>query len=169
MAIKIKNLEKISNTYAETRFVYKDLALDLSLTKIEAPGYDLPIPGSDIQASFDIGAIRNSLQNLFGTYPGQRFLFPEYGLNLQPWLFSPLTESNGNSLGLEIFSTIARWETRISVKNVYVTVDPDNYQYIINIIMDIPAFNITETIKSVLDVRKQSFQVLPTSKTSKFI
>ena len=30
MAIKIKSLEKIANTYTEQRFIYKDLALDLN-------------------------------------------------------------------------------------------------------------------------------------------
>ena len=37
MAIKIKSLEKIANTYTEQRFIYKDLSLDLAQTKIQAP------------------------------------------------------------------------------------------------------------------------------------
>lgn len=164
MAIRIKKLEKIANTYTEQRFTYKDLSLDLAQTKTEAPGYNLPVPGSDIRASFDYAAIRNSLQNLFGTMPGQRFLFPEYGLDLRPYLFTPITEANGNALGTRIFSTISTWENRIRVRNVYVNLDIDNQQYIINIIVEVPAFNTTTTIESVLDIRKQTFQVLPTSK-----
>ena len=63
MAIKLKNLEKLANDYTEQRFLYKDLSLDISQTKIQAPGYRIPVPGSDIRASFDLAAVRNSLQN----------------------------------------------------------------------------------------------------------
>jgi phage baseplate assembly protein W len=166
MAIKIKSLEKIANTYIEQRFIYKDLSLDIAQTKIEAPGYTIPVPGADIKASFDLAAIRNSFQNLFGTVPGQRFLFPTYGLDLRGFLFDPITADNGNSIGTLIYQGISTWENRVRVKNVYVTADPDNHQYIINIIVEVPAFNTTATIESILDVRKQSFQVLPTSRVT---
>ncbi len=164
MAIKIKSLEKIANTYTEQRFIYKDLSLDLTQTKIQAPGYSIPAPGSDIRASFDQAAITNSLQNLFSTSPGQRFLFPEYGLDLKPFLFSPITEANGNVLGNRIFSGISTWENRVKVVKVQVNLDPDNNQYIINIILEIPQLSIITTINTILDIKKQTFQVLPTSK-----
>ena len=86
MAIKIKNLQQIADNYRTQRYVYKDLSLDLTQTKIQSPGFNLPVPGSDIKADFDIGAIANSLTNLFNTLPGQRFLFPEYGLDLYQFL-----------------------------------------------------------------------------------
>lgn len=166
MAIKIKNLEKIANTYTEQRFIYKDLTLDIAQTKIQAPGYKIPTPGADIKASFDLAAIRNSLQNLFGTTPGQRFLFPEYGLDLKAFLFSPITEANGNVLGNKIYAGISTWENRVNVKNIQVNLDPDNNQYIINIILEVPALNLVTTIDTVLDIKKQTFQVLPTTRAS---
>jgi len=165
MAIKLKNLEKISNNYTEQRFLYKDLALDIAQTTQEAPGFNLPVPGSDIKASFDLAAIRNSLQNLFSTKPGQRFLFPKYGLNLARFLFSPITEPNANIIGNTIFSTINVYEPRVTVKNVQVLLDPDNNQYLINIIIEIPTLNLITTINTVLDIKKQSFLILPQSKT----
>jgi phage baseplate assembly protein W len=165
MAIKLKNLEKIANTYTEQQFIHKDLSLDISQTKIQAPGFNIPVPGSDIRASFDLAAIRNSLQNLFNTSPGQRFLFPEYGLNLRPFLFSQITEANGNVLGNKIYGGINTWEPRVRIKNIQVKLDPDNNQYIINILMDVPSLNLSTTINTVLDIKKQTFQVLPTSRT----
>jgi phage baseplate assembly protein W len=164
MAIKIKNLEKIASTYTEQGYVYKDLSLDIAQTKIQAPGYGIPVPGADIRASFDIAAVTNSLQNLFGTSPGQRFLFPEYGLDLRPFLFSPINEANGNVLGNKIFATINTWEQRVTVQSVQVNIDPDNNQYIINIILEIPSLNLVTTINTLLDIKKQTFQVLPTSR-----
>lgn len=166
MAIKIKNLENIASTYTQQRFIFKDLSLDITQTKIQAPGYKIPVPGADVRASFDLEAIRNSLQNLFATSPGQRFLFPEYGLNLRQFLFSPITEANGNVLGNKINIVISTWEPRVRVKNVQVNLDPDNNQYIINIIIDIPSLNLTTTINSTLDIKRQTFLVLPTSQIS---
>lgn len=164
MAIKIKSLEKIANTYTETGYLYKDLSLDIAQSKIQTPGYNIPTPGADIRASFDLAAITNSLQNLFGTSPGQRFLFPEYGLDLRPFLFSPINEANGNVLGNKIFATISTWEQRVLVKNVEVNLDPDNNQYIINIILEVPLLNLTTTINTIFDIKKQIFQVIPTSR-----
>ncbi len=166
MAIKIKSLERISKTFTEQTYIYKDLSLDLTQTVLDAPGFPLPIPGADIKASFDIAAIKNSLQNLFNTIPGQRFLFPKYGLDLYQFLFEPVTETNGNIIGNKIFTSINIYEPRVSVNNVEVILDPDNNQYIINILIDIPDLKIQTTIESVLDLRKQSFIVLPTSRNN---
>jgi phage baseplate assembly protein W len=164
MAIRLKNLERIAKKYTEQSYLYKDLALDLTLTNQSTPGFPLPVPGTDIKASFDLGAIKNSLQNLFNTKPGQRFLFPEYGLNLDQFLFQPITEANGNVLGNKIFTTINSSEPRVRVSNVQVFLDPDNNQYLINILLDVPSLNVETVIESVLDIKKQSFIVLPISR-----
>ena len=78
MAIRLKSLETAAKQFTEQRYLYKDLTLDINQSDLEVPGYTLPIPKEDLKASFDLGAIRNSLQNLFNTLPGQRFLFPNY-------------------------------------------------------------------------------------------
>jgi phage baseplate assembly protein W len=166
MAIKIKNLEQVSKNYTDQRYLYKDLSLDISQTKIESPGFKLAIPGTDIRASFDLSAIKNSLQNLFNTKPGQRFLFPEYGLDLNQFLFQPITQANGNVIGNKIFTTINKYESRVKVRRVEVLLEPDNNQYVINILIDIPLLNIQTTIETNFDLRRQSFIVLPTSRNS---
>jgi phage baseplate assembly protein W len=164
MAIKLKSLERLGNTLDNReRYLYKDLALDITENEFLAPGFKIPVPGTDIKASFDLAAIKNSLQNLFNTKPGERFLYPEYGLDLQVYLFLPITELNANIIGSKIFNTINSWEPRVNVKNVTVIIDPDNNQYLINIIVDVPTLNINTTIETVLDIKKQTFTVLPTS------
>jgi phage baseplate assembly protein W len=164
MAIKLKSLERIAKTFTQQSYLYKDLALDLSISQVESPGNLLPVPGADIKAAFDLGAIRNSLQNLFNTKPTERFLFPEYGLNLDQFLFSSITEANANVLGNKIFTTINIYEPRVKVKNVQVIIDSDNNQYLINIYIDIPVLKIQTTIETLLDLKRQSFIVLNTSK-----
>lgn len=166
MAIKIKNLERISNNYTERQYLYKDLALDLTQTNILTPGLNLPVPSVDIKASFDLAAIRNSLQNLFNTLPGQRFLFPDYGLDLYQFLFLPVTEGNGNVIGNIIYSTIAKFEPRVTVRQINVVGYPDDNQYIINIILGIPALNYEANFETIFDLKKQSFIVIPTSRNA---
>jgi len=164
MAIKIKELEKVAKTYTENRYLYKDLFLDLSFTKIEAPGYLLPIPGTDIKADFDIGAIINSLNNLFNTLPGQRFLFPKYGLDLYQYLFEPITKFNGENLGNTIYQAIKTYEPRVIVRNVNVKLLPDDNQYNVTIAIEIPALRLIAEPEFLLDTKKQSFLFLPTSR-----
>lgn len=164
MAVKIKNLESIANQYTTQQYVYKDLSLDLALTKIESPGFRLPIPGADIKADFDLGAINNSLTNLFNTLPGQRFLFPEYGLDLYQFLFSPVTEDNGELIGNKIYQGILQYEPRVVPKRVKVVVDPDNNQYLITIAIEIPIIGLTADTQFMFDLKKQTFISLPTSR-----
>jgi len=163
MAIKIKNLELIADEYASKQYAYKDLSLDLKVTKIENFGINSPTLGSDIKASFDIAAISNSLFNLFNTLPGQRFLFPKYGLDLRQFLFSPITLSNAELIGRKIFNGIKVYEPRITPIQVKVDADEDNNQYFINIIFEIPLLNVSTETGFVLDIKKQSFNMTPNS------
>jgi phage baseplate assembly protein W len=161
MAIQIKELETLADQYTIDRYVFKDLTLDLARTKIQAPGLQIPTPGTDIRASYDIEAISNSLTNLFNTAPGQRFLFPEYGLDLKRFLFSQITEANGRVIGNAIFNGIKRFETRVTPVQVTVTAVPDENIYEIDIVISFPIFRQEETIRFIFDLRRESFISVP--------
>jgi len=157
MAIKIKNLEQIANEYASKQYVYKDLSLDLATTKISAPGFKLPTPRGDNTASFDLAAIGNSLTNLFNTLPGQRFLFPEYGLDFRQFLFSPITVENGELIGRKIYNGIKTYESRVNPLQIKVKANEDENQYNITIFLQIPVLNISTETDFILDIKKQQF------------
>lgn len=164
MAIKIKELESIASTYIDNGYLYKDLALDIEQGIITKFGYSTSVKTSDIKASYDLAAIINSLQNLFNTLPGQRFLFPEFGLDLNRFLFAPITRLNGQALGDKIMQSIKLYEPRVIPRQVNVNLDPDNNQYFLNIIITIPQLNLTTETDFILNTKKQSFIYLPTSK-----
>jgi phage baseplate assembly protein W len=166
MAIKIKSLERLAKTYTEQKYLYKDLTLDITRSTLQSPGYNIPVPRSDIKASFDAGAIRNSLQNLFNTRPGQRFLFPEYGLNLTQFLFLPVSQAVASSIQDIIFRGIQRFEPRVSVLNVNIVPDPDNSTYFVTVILLLPIFKRTITLESELNIKTQSFIFLPSTKNA---
>jgi phage baseplate assembly protein W len=164
MAIKIKQLEQVAKNYTEKGYIYKDLSLDVKLNNLLTPGYNLPVPGSDLKADFDLAAIVNSLINLFNTLPGQRFLFPEYGLDLYQFLFLPITESTGNAISERILRGIERFEPRIRVLRVNVIPNIDEQTYFITLIIQLPIFKQTTTLTGALNTRTQSFIFLPTTR-----
>ncbi len=164
MAIKIKSLDLAVPSLEDKLYTYKDLSLDLKLYNIEAGGYQPPIPGADIKVSYDISAIANSLSNLFNTLPGQRFLFPEYGLSLYRYLFEPITKFNAQAIGSFIYRSVKTYEPRVTPRHVNVTPDPDNNIYYITIALEIPELNTTTEIGFDFDIKRQQFINIPTSR-----
>jgi phage baseplate assembly protein W len=164
MAIKLQQLEQTAKNYTDQRYIYKDLALDFEREFYNSPAFPTPVISNDIKASFDISAIKNSLTNLFNTLPGQRFLFPEYGLDLYQFLFQPITLSNADLIGNAIYQGIIKYETRVNVIKVNVEADPDNNRYNVTIIISIPLLAVTVEQPFVFDIKKQTFIAIPTSR-----
>lgn len=164
MAIKITNLEAISKQYEQKAYIYKDLHLDFEKSYEFNPSLNRKIEGSDVRVDYDESAIRNSLRNLFNTKPGQRFLFPLYGLDLNQFLFEAVTEENGQSIGEKIATSIEKYEPRVTLLKCNVVAKPDDNEYDITIIVLIPIFNTTASINTTLDIKTQSFIFVETSR-----
>lgn len=164
MAIKISNLQQLSDQYATLNFVYSDLRLDITKKTNFIAAINSPIEGTDFRLDYDESAIKNSLRNLFNTRPGQRILFPEYGLDLYRLLFEPVTDSNARILGEKIVAAISLYEPRVQVKQCNVDTYPDEQQYDINLILEFPVFNTIQTLNSRLDMQSQSFIFVDSSR-----
>lgn len=122
---------------------YKDLLLDLKIDYTKNTQLLKRREIKDIQISEDIGAIKNSLFNLFTTMPGQKLLNPLYGLNLTQYLFVPVSEAQGQIIGEAIFKGIQKYEPRIRLEKLNIQIDPDNNQYEIFMLISVPTLNIT--------------------------
>ncbi len=157
MAIKIANLEEISELYKQKEYYYKDLHLDFTKDGEFSPVLGKRIEGNDIKVDFDVAAIKNSLINLFNTKPGQRFLFPLYGLDLNAYVFEAVTQTNGQLIGEKIVRCIKTFEPRVSLKQCNVIAQPDELQYDITVIVEIPILNTSSSINMLLDTKTQTF------------
>lgn len=157
MAIKLTNLENLSNQYKTQKFVFSDLHLDLTRSDDYSAEALKVITKNDLKPDYDLNAIKNSLNNLFNTKPGQRFLFPNYGLNLDQFIFEPITEYNGRLIGEKIVRSIQIFETRVNLKQCNVELLPDDNQYDIKLILEFPVFNTNASINTILDIRSQTF------------
>lgn len=161
MPIKIKTLKTVSDTYTKKEHVFKDLALDLALNNVETPGYISNVPGKDIKVSTDGKAIVNSLLNLFNTRPGQRFLFPGYGVILHNYLFEPATEANAQMVGDAIVAAIDKFEPRVRVNYVNAKVYEDKNQYEFDIFYDVPILNLTTNTSFFIESQARVFTTQP--------
>jgi phage baseplate assembly protein W len=164
VAIRIPSLHEIAKQYEEKTHIFKDWHFDFAKSSVYDTTLNRKIEGNDVQVDYDEQAIRNSLRNLFNTKPGQRFLFPKYGLDLYQFLFEPITSGNARLIGEKIKRSIELYEPRIRLVTCDITPRADDNTYEIAVIVQLPAFRTTTTISSTLDVKKQTFIFLETSR-----
>lgn len=118
-SLTLHSIEKTGDV--REKFLFSDLYLDLQ-EDFKAVGNFSKAETSmaDIKVAYDTEAIRNSLNALFNTNPGQRLLLPEYGINLRRYIFSPVSRSRAYAIGNDLLLGIERWEPRVDVKNISV-------------------------------------------------
>lgn len=120
--------------------VYTDLHLDLKMAI--ANGTDLKTNvANDIKVSFDEDAIANSVRNCIYTKPGEKVLDPDFGMNLDQFLFQPLSEINGDYIARYILNRLAILEPRIEIIKIKVNVLYDENTYGITVIYEMPSLN----------------------------
>jgi len=163
VAIRIPGLQEVAKQYEQKTHVFKDWHLDFAKSNVYDTTLNERIEGNDLQVDYDEQAIRNSIKNLFNTRPGQRFLFPLYGLDLYQFLFEPITSEIARLIGEKIVRSVELYEPRIRVVSCDISPKPEENTYEISLIVEIPAFKTTTTISSTLDTKKQSFIFLETS------
>jgi len=122
--------------------LYRDLLLDLKVNYTQNKQLEKRREIKDLQRSEDIGAIKNSLFNLFTTMPGQKILNPIFGLNLTQYLFVPISVTQARIIGEAIYTGVRKFEPRVFLRNINVETDYDNNQYNIFMIIDVPTLNI---------------------------
>ena len=122
-------------------YKYSDLHLDLNF-KSPPKGFGnlyKEINQSDIEIDLDEFAIVNSIRNLFSTRKGQLLLNPEYGLNLEKYLFQPVDSFNARAIARDILNGIETSEPRVKVDGINVRMDRDKQLYEIYIYVLIPS------------------------------
>ncbi len=72
----------------------------------------------DVLMTHDEQDIEASLKILLGTTPGERIMFPKYGLNMQELLFEPMSTTAQTLLQERIKTTLLIYESRINVLKV---------------------------------------------------
>jgi phage baseplate assembly protein W len=154
MKINIKSLkiDDISQKSLNKGYLYKDISFDLEPATFLNAQLNRKESLKDVQAIYDVEAIKNSIANCFLTARGQKILNPQFGIDLRRYLFEPIDDFTAELITDDIESKLPQMEPRIKVRNVEVIPDEDNNEYNITLQIDIPSLNITGVfLKSKLD------------------
>jgi len=142
MAINLDTLKNVRNKDSYRSFTYADISLDLELNSFLP---NKPVGASknphDLKLNYDTRAIHNSIKNIFNTKQGQKILNPDFGLDLEQYLFDNISKENADIIGTTILEQLAIYETRIVVNGVDITALPNENQYDITINIAIPSLN----------------------------
>ena len=152
--IKISDVsvDKRDNAALEGGYLYKDLFLDLEPTVYYNKQLNKNVILKDIQGSYDLQAIKNSIINIFLTSPGQKILNPEFGLDLRLYLFDPVNSSTAYKIKYDITNKLPSQEPRIELLHVHVDAITDDQEYYIAMQINIPSLNAYGiTLKSLLN------------------
>jgi uncharacterized protein len=65
--------------------------------------------------------IRQSIEQILDTEPGERIMLPEFGCGLRRYLMEPNTLTTRTAIAKDIETSLTRWEPRIQLTDVAVT------------------------------------------------
>lgn len=68
--------------------------------------------------------IQEAIRLVLGTSYGERPMRPEFGCGIHDYIFAPINATTAGRLAYEVRLSLHRWEPRIDVESVDVTVDP---------------------------------------------
>jgi phage baseplate assembly protein W len=70
--------------------------------------------------------IEEAMRLVLATAPGERPMRPEFGCAIHDLVFAPVNDRTVGRIRYEVRTCLDRWEPRIVVESVEVTVDPDD-------------------------------------------
>ena len=156
MAINLDFLSDRTTKDRAQKYVYADLHLDFKLQSSLSNSY-LSDPGTqlkDVNIDYDIRAIETSIRNIFNTKPGEKILNPAFGLDLNQYLFEPISEDTAREIGNTILEQLPLYEPRVILNSIDIVAKENNDEYIVTMSITVPELNNLYTdIKGVLDTQ----------------
>ena len=69
--------------------------------------------------------LAESIQLILSTALGERPMRPEFGCGIHEHVFAPADDTTAGQIAYDVRLSLNRWEPRVAVTDVTVTVDPD--------------------------------------------
>jgi Bacteriophage baseplate protein W len=70
--------------------------------------------------------VHEAIWIILSTDWGERMMRPDFGAGLRSFVFGPLSQTTLQQVQTRVQEALVKWEPRISVEQVKVTIDPDN-------------------------------------------
>lgn len=144
--IILGNLSKPKNIENKPQFTYADVKVDFEFDQTQQAALYSNLKEKDLVGSYDLGAIKNSIVNFFTTFPGDKILNPNFGLNLNQYLFLPCSDNTAERIANVINRQLILQEPRVKPLEIEVLADPENDQYNITLVLEVPFINNNTTI-----------------------
>jgi len=93
-----------------------------------------------IKKVINIESVRTSIDNIVGTFQGERVMLPEFASKLNDMLFEPMTEELMDFIGNEVKRVIERWDNRVIILGVDFFADHDRNNVEISISYNIRGY-----------------------------
>lgn len=104
--------------------------------------------------------VREAISVILGTAPGERPMRPDFGCGIHDYVFEAVDAYLVGRLGLEVRRALDRWEPRIDVVSVDMTLEPVTEGGITN---ELVVIDVTYKLRATNDVRNlvYPFYVIP--------
>jgi len=136
--VNLNNLfKKPVNPNSSIKYVYQDFNT-MSMETLYSNNIAAQKVKTDLNVSYDINAVKNSVANILSTKKSEKILSPEFGLRLEDYLFEPVTDTTASAIAADITNTLTTFEPRVQLVNLQVIPYPDQYQYQINMGLRVP-------------------------------
>jgi phage baseplate assembly protein W len=94
-------------------------------TGVRLPFYPLPSPARRLDWVTGMELVRQSIETIMDTEPGERIMLPDFGCGLRRYLMAPNTTSIRASIQADVSRALTIWEPRIQLTDVSVTPGED--------------------------------------------
>jgi phage baseplate assembly protein W len=94
--------------------------------KFIGQGWNFPLgtdPTGRIAVTSEDHALGRAIRLILATAPGERPMRPEFGCGIHSFVFASADATTAGRLSVEVKRSLTRWEPRIDVKSVDVSVD----------------------------------------------
>lgn len=85
-------------------------------------------------------SVRTSINNIIGTFQGERIMLPEFASNLRSLVFERATQDLTDRFAIDVKNMIEKWDDRVIVSTVSFHIDPDNHFVSITVLFMIKSY-----------------------------
>ncbi len=107
---------------AVTKEYYSDLSYQPALNQL-----------GDVTKVINTEAIKQSILTIMYTVPGSRLFEPQFGVGIERFLFEEFSQSTGQALGKAIETGLSKYENRIVLQSVQVSLLEADLSYNVTI------------------------------------
>lgn len=120
-----------NNTSFYGRISAKKTNFDVRSKSNITKGFGFPVgknpQGGYFHSTRDVELIRNNLRQLLSTYKGERVMLPDYGINLNRYLFEPLDELLFQEIREDIVTNISKYMGNIEILKLSIMSSQSEY------------------------------------------